>query len=164
MTARRPRHFEITRVARIRNAGGNVRPISRAARSFQDELEPLGFLNRQIARPGAAQDAIGVADDVVHALLRRRGIRGEAAPFGHHVGQGVNGGQAMPDRQLHQDDGQDTQIGQQEEDSKAGRVPADSGPTDNALWAADVWFSIKKHWVIGAQRLIRARRTLVPQH
>jgi len=42
-------------------------------------------------------------------------------------------------------------------------VPADSGPTDNALWAADVWFSIKKHWVIGAQRLIRARRTLVPQ-
>ena len=42
-------------------------------------------------------------------------------------------------------------------------VPADSGSTDNALWAADVWFSIKKHWVIGAQRLIRARRTLVPQ-
>ena len=42
-------------------------------------------------------------------------------------------------------------------------MPADSGPTDNALWAADVWFSIKKHWVIGAQRLIRARRALVPQ-
>jgi hypothetical protein len=42
-------------------------------------------------------------------------------------------------------------------------VPADSGPTDNALWAADVWFSIKRHWVIGAQRLIRARRTLGPQ-
>ncbi len=26
------------------------------------------------------------------------------------------------------------------------------------LWAADVWYSIKKHWVIEAQRLIRARR------
>ena len=33
VTARPTRHFEITRVARIRNAGGNVRPISRAARS-----------------------------------------------------------------------------------------------------------------------------------
>lgn len=28
----------------------------------------------------------------------------------------------------------------------------------NVLWAADVWFSIKKHWCIEAQRLIRARR------
>lgn len=27
------------------------------------------------------------------------------------------------------------------------------------LWAADVWYSIKKHWVLEAQRLIRARRT-----
>lgn len=26
------------------------------------------------------------------------------------------------------------------------------------LWAADVWYSVKKHWVIEAQRLIRARR------
>jgi len=42
-------------------------------------------------------------------------------------------------------------------------VPAASGPTDNALWAADVWFSIKRHWVIEAQRLIRARRALVSQ-
>ncbi|MGI8895068.1 MAG: hypothetical protein ACR2HE_05365 [Casimicrobiaceae bacterium] len=25
-------------------------------------------------------------------------------------------------------------------------------------WAADVWYSIKKHWVLEAQRLIRARR------
>lgn len=29
---------------------------------------------------------------------------------------------------------------------------------DHAFWAADVWFSIKKHWCIEAQRLIRARR------
>ena len=26
------------------------------------------------------------------------------------------------------------------------------------LWVADVWYSIKKHWVIEAQRAIRARR------
>ena len=26
------------------------------------------------------------------------------------------------------------------------------------LWAADVWYSIKKHWVLELQRLIRARR------
>ena len=32
------------------------------------------------------------------------------------------------------------------------------GPSDNVLWAADVWYSIKKHWVIEAQRLIRAKR------
>ena len=32
------------------------------------------------------------------------------------------------------------------------------GSHDNVLWAADVWYSIKKHWVIETQRLIRARR------
>jgi hypothetical protein len=30
---------------------------------------------------------------------------------------------------------------------------------DNILWAADVWYSIKKHWVLELQRLIQARRT-----
>ena len=34
--------------------------------------------------------------------------------------------------------------------------PANAG--DNALWAADVWYSVKKHWTLEAQRLIRARR------
>jgi len=32
------------------------------------------------------------------------------------------------------------------------------GTGDNLLWAADVWFSVKKHWTLEAQRLIRARR------
>ena len=32
------------------------------------------------------------------------------------------------------------------------------GPSDNALWAADVWYSIKKHWCLEAQQLIRAKR------
>jgi len=30
----------------------------------------------------------------------------------------------------------------------------------NILWAADVWYSIKKHWVLELQRLIRARRDM----
>jgi len=36
-------------------------------------------------------------------------------------------------------------------------VVPDSIIGHNVLWAADVWFSIKKHWCIEAQRLIRAR-------
>lgn len=32
------------------------------------------------------------------------------------------------------------------------------GPNDNLLWAADVWYEIKKHWCLEAQRLIRAKR------
>jgi hypothetical protein len=32
------------------------------------------------------------------------------------------------------------------------------GDSSHILWAADVWFSIKKHWVLELQRLIRARR------
>lgn len=40
-----------------------------------------------------------------------------------------------------------------------GQPPgAHDGRDNNALWAADVWFSIKKHWCSEAQRLIRARR------
>jgi hypothetical protein len=30
---------------------------------------------------------------------------------------------------------------------------------DHILWAADVWYSVKQHWVAEAQRLIRDRRT-----
>lgn len=43
-----------------------------------------------------------------------------------------------------------------------GQPPgADEGRTTNALWAADVWFSIKAHWCVEAQRLIRSRRAAV---
>jgi hypothetical protein len=33
-------------------------------------------------------------------------------------------------------------------------LPAD--PQDHVLWAADVWYSIKRHWCLEAQRLVRA--------
>ena len=36
-------------------------------------------------------------------------------------------------------------------------VPPPDAP-DNPLWAADVWYSVKKHWVQEAQRYIGARR------
>lgn len=35
---------------------------------------------------------------------------------------------------------------------------ADEGRGTNAFWAADVWFSVKKHWCLEAQRLIRAKQ------
>lgn len=34
------------------------------------------------------------------------------------------------------------------------------GDSSHILWAADVWFSIKKHWVLELQRSIRAKRSL----
>jgi hypothetical protein len=33
-----------------------------------------------------------------------------------------------------------------------------AGTGENIWWAADVWYSVKKYWVIEAQRLIRAKR------
>lgn len=47
-------------------------------------------------------------------------------------------------------------------DGQAETMPP--GPNDNALWAADVWYSIKKHWCLEAQRLIRAKRALLEAH
>ena len=35
-----------------------------------------------------------------------------------------------------------------------------STSTENILWAADVWYSIKKQWCLEAQRLVRAKRQL----
>lgn len=35
------------------------------------------------------------------------------------------------------------------------------GAADNALWAADVWYGIKRHWCLEAQRLIRAQRAAI---
>jgi hypothetical protein len=43
-------------------------------------------------------------------------------------------------------------------DNEAGRAPLPDGPAINVLWAADVWHSIKKHWCLEAQQLIRAKR------
>ena len=43
---------------------------------------------------------------------------------------------------------------------EANGAPIAQGSADNALWAADVWFSIKKHWTLEAQQLIRAKRAL----
>jgi hypothetical protein len=38
--------------------------------------------------------------------------------------------------------------------------PAVPDSHGNALWAADVWYSIKKHWVLESQKAMRARRGL----
>jgi len=39
-------------------------------------------------------------------------------------------------------------------------LPMQAQSVDNSLWAADVWFHIKKHWVLEAQKVARARRDL----
>ncbi len=39
-----------------------------------------------------------------------------------------------------------------------GAPAAFDGAADNALWAADVWYSIKRHWCLEVQRVIRAKR------
>jgi hypothetical protein len=41
-------------------------------------------------------------------------------------------------------------------------VPMPDGYDSNRLFAADVWYSIKKHWAQEAQRFVRARRALSP--
>ncbi len=41
--------------------------------------------------------------------------------------------------------------------TKCSSLPPESRG-ENILWAADVWFSVKKHWCLEAQHLIRARR------
>lgn len=38
--------------------------------------------------------------------------------------------------------------------------PATRTDTANLIHAADIWYSVKKHWALEAQRLIRARRAL----
>jgi hypothetical protein len=43
-------------------------------------------------------------------------------------------------------------------DNEAGRAPLPNGAAPNVLFAADVWHSIKKHWCLEAQQLIRAER------
>jgi len=43
---------------------------------------------------------------------------------------------------------------------RAAELPANALSTENSLWAADVWYSIKKHWVLEAQKMVRARREL----
>ncbi|MGL6113287.1 MAG: hypothetical protein ACRC2B_24610 [Rubrivivax sp.] len=46
---------------------------------------------------------------------------------------------------------------------RASEPPASTQSSDNSLWAADVWYSIKKHWVLQAQKVVRARREWAAQ-
>ncbi|HQU48921.1 MAG TPA: hypothetical protein PLM09_07305 [Casimicrobiaceae bacterium] len=50
------------------------------------------------------------------------------------------------------------------DDYQPGRAAAQDDPPEaaggNLLWAADVWHSVKRHWVLEAQRLVRAQRSL----
>jgi hypothetical protein len=46
--------------------------------------------------------------------------------------------------------------------STEGAPPVPPGDTSNIYWGADVWYSIKKAWVLEAQRLLRAKRVTTP--
>jgi len=43
------------------------------------------------------------------------------------------------------------------------KVKFDSSST-HIVWAADVWYSLKQHWVLELQRVIRAQRAQTPRH
>jgi hypothetical protein len=47
-------------------------------------------------------------------------------------------------------------------DNPAALATLPDGPSDNVMFAADVWYGIKKNWAIEAQRFVRARRGLPP--
>ncbi len=46
--------------------------------------------------------------------------------------------------------------------SRAARRRLPDGPNDNVIFAANVWYELKKHWAIEAQRFVRARRGQPP--
>ena len=41
---------------------------------------------------------------------------------------------------------------------RSAELPANAASTENSLFAADVWYHVKKHWVLEAQKLLNARR------
>ena len=45
-------------------------------------------------------------------------------------------------------------------DNPAGLAPLPDGPDEHVMFAADVWYGLKKHWAIEAQRFVKARRAL----
>jgi len=42
------------------------------------------------------------------------------------------------------------------------QAPLPAGPSDNVMFAANVWYQLKKNWAIEAQRFVRARRGIPP--
>ena len=46
-------------------------------------------------------------------------------------------------------------------DNQAALAPL-PGPDEHAMFAADVWYGLKKHWALEAQSFVRARRALPP--
>jgi len=47
-------------------------------------------------------------------------------------------------------------------DNPSALAPLPDGPSDNVIFAAELWYGLKKHWALEAQRFVRARRALPP--
>jgi hypothetical protein len=47
-------------------------------------------------------------------------------------------------------------------DQPSALAPLPEGPSDNVMFAANIWHDLKKHWTIEAQRFVRARRGQPP--
>jgi hypothetical protein len=43
-------------------------------------------------------------------------------------------------------------------DGPSAKAALPEGPSDNAVFAAELWYALKKHWTLEAQRVVRARR------
>ena len=47
-------------------------------------------------------------------------------------------------------------------DNASALSPLPEGPDEHVMFAADVWYGLKKHWALEAQSFVRARRALPP--
>jgi hypothetical protein len=47
-------------------------------------------------------------------------------------------------------------------DNPSALKPLPDGPDEHVMFAADVWYGLKKHWALEAQSFVRARRALPP--
>jgi hypothetical protein len=120
-------------------------------RSVPDSVEE--FTGYTIALDLIAWDAPGVPSRYApNGLAKVRNVRLPAVT--NHV-------TAASSAHLAQDPAMRDWINAYAPERATAMPPVPPGDSANIEWAADVWYSIKKHWVLEAQRFVRARRALV---
>jgi hypothetical protein len=120
-------------------------------RSVPDSVEE--FTGYSIALDLIAWDLPGVPNRYVpNGLAKVRNVRLPAIT--NHV-------TAASSAHLAQDSAMRDWINAYSPDRAEPMPPVPPGDSANVEWAADVWYSIKKHWVLEAQRFVKARRALI---
>ena len=136
----------------------SARTVADARQAARDSRHGRG-LHRLLDRLGSDRRDLRPGSERYHADRHRAGAQRRCSPAGtSHIGMPhTRASRAQSGRRARGSTATDPRVAAAR---AAGRAGIDAS---NIVHAADIWYSVKKHWCLEAQRLIGARRAAIAQ-